>query len=200
MWNISWSVHLNVVLIEEHTLLNIIQIMQILSTSFKYDEPSVENVAMGLCLVRHFQPWVHHIWLWYDQLWAASLIGRNAVTWRLSLSNTQKVNINLGTAHICVHTGLQTVIHNTARSSSGNIPTLPPDNHHSLHAVYGRRGRQLRWNRSLAIRSASHCRLLPFCNLTDSVIYVSPEEWEDIWAKIPISISAIWLEERGFWL
>ena len=33
-----------------------------------------------------------------------------------------------------------TVVHNTARSNPDNIPTLPPDNHHSSDAVYRRRG------------------------------------------------------------
>jgi len=35
-----------------------------------------------------------HVRLSYDQLWAASLIGRNAVTWRLSLSNDQRVTVD----------------------------------------------------------------------------------------------------------
>ena len=53
----------------------------------------------------HFQPCVHHISmshsltciiyiLSYDQLWAASLIGRNAITWRWSLSNDQRVTVD----------------------------------------------------------------------------------------------------------
>ena len=33
-----------------------------------------------------------------------------------------------------------TVVHNTARNNPDNIPTLPPDNHHSSDAVYRRRG------------------------------------------------------------
>ena len=31
----------------------------------------------------------------YDQLWAASLTGQNAVTWRWSLSNDQRVTVDL---------------------------------------------------------------------------------------------------------
>ena len=30
----------------------------------------------------------------YDQLWAASLTGQNAVTWRWSLSNDQRVTVD----------------------------------------------------------------------------------------------------------
>jgi len=55
------------------TFINIIQIM-------------LENVARWSRPSATFSTEGHHIWLSYDQLWAASLIGRNAVTWRWALS------------------------------------------------------------------------------------------------------------------
>jgi len=48
--------------------------------TMKYDEPEVENVARGRSPSATFSSRGHHISLSHDQLRAASLIGRNAVT------------------------------------------------------------------------------------------------------------------------
>jgi len=47
------------------------------------------------------------------------------------------------TAHTSVHNEwVQIVVHNTAQNSSDNLPSYPPDTHHSSQTVYWRRGRR----------------------------------------------------------
>jgi len=59
----------------------------IVSATSKCAEPQVENVAQGCSPSVTFPTEGHHIWLSSDQLRAASLIARNAVTWLWALSN-----------------------------------------------------------------------------------------------------------------
>ena len=61
--------------------------------------------------------------------------------------NTQKLNQHLNqhssirTAHVCVCLSLcTTVVHNTARNSSDNFPSYPPDNYRSSNNVYWGKG------------------------------------------------------------
>ena len=41
---------------------------------------------------------------------------------------------------MCVHTIVQTVVHNTVQSNSDYLPSYPPGKHRSSHAVYWRGG------------------------------------------------------------
>jgi len=63
------------------------------------------------------------------------------------MAKTQKLNQNqqstLRIVHMRVRVSLRTtVVHNTAQNSSDNVPSYPPDNHHSSDDVYWRRQKQ----------------------------------------------------------
>jgi len=62
----------------------------IVSATSKCAEPQVENVAQGSSPSVTFPTEGHHIWLSSDQLRAASLIARNAVTWLWALLNNAR--------------------------------------------------------------------------------------------------------------
>jgi len=56
----------------------------VVSATFRYDEHlNWQYVTWGCDLSIDMSVEVHHIWLSYDQLWAASLIGGNAVMWHI---------------------------------------------------------------------------------------------------------------------
>ena len=75
---------------------------------------------------------------------------------RVPMWQTQSVG-PVRTAHVSVLMTVNIVSHNPAKSSSDNIPSWPPDNHHNSDVVY-RRGRGQRYGQTIIDEAITECR------------------------------------------